>query len=181
MDENRSNRADSGPLDDLSPTLRRAVEGIVRDPPPADVASRALAAARQVGLSQPKGEGPQLPWHRRTAWRVLAVAASVAIVAALAWWHWGGRSDQQVVIEPPRTPDVPSHDRPNAPDSQPLPQGPKAPPGDRLPTMWAYDQAARQSDESLEALLDRDARRVLRPDPQPIQAGALLALLRQTL
>jgi hypothetical protein len=165
MDENRLDRAGTGPLDDLSPALRRAVEGVLRDPPPEDVTSRALAAARQIGVPRPEADGPTLRWHPRAAWRVLAVAASIGLIAALVWWHWGGPPDRHVVVNPPPSPIGPGN-------PQPIPQGPEAPQGHRLPTMWAYRQAARQSAEALDAMLAQDARWVLHPEPQSFQVGA---------
>jgi len=173
MDENRLDRARTTPPDDLSAALRRAVEAALRDPPPEAVTSRALAAARQVGAPRPEAENPTLRWRPRAAWRVLAVAASIGFVAGLVWWRWCGPSDRQVVTKPPspvEPGDVPS-----------IPQGPEAPRGDRLPTLWAYRRAAERSPEALDAMLDQDARWVLRPEQQPFQAGASLRSIRQTL
>ena len=130
MDENRVDPAGTDPLEDLSPGLRRAVEGVLRDPPPEDVTSRALAAARRIPVLRPEAAGPNLRRRPRPAWRVLAVAASIGLVAGLAWWHWRGPSDGQVATKPP---------------------GAETPSGDRLPTLWAYRQAAEQSPEALEA------------------------------
>jgi hypothetical protein len=164
MDENRLDRARTGPPDDLSTALRRAVEEIVRNPPPEDVTNRALAAARQIGVRRPEAEGPALRRRPRVAWRVLAVAASIGLVAVLVWGRRGAPPDAEVVKAGP-----------------PAQQRIDAPPGDRLPTLWAYRQAAGQSAEALDAMLDRDARWVLRPEPQPFQAGASLGSIRQTL
>jgi len=173
MDENRFERDGAGPPDDLSPALRRAVDGVLRDPPPDDVTSRALAAARQLGMQHPEAAISALR-RRRVVWQVLAVAASIGLVAALVWWRWGGPPDGQVVVQPPLSPI-------GAGNVQPIPQGPESPRGDREPSLWAYRQAAGQSSEALDAMLDRDARRLLRPEPRPIHAGASLASIRQTL
>jgi hypothetical protein len=173
MDENRVDPTGADPLEDLSPGLRRAVEGVLRDPPPEDVTSRALAAARQVPVLRPEAASPTLRRRPRPAWRVLAVAASIGLVAGLAWWHWRGPSDGQVATKPP-SPAAPG-------DVRPIPPGPGTPSGDRLPTLWAYRQAAEESPEALDAMLERDARWVLRPEPQSIQAGASLGFIRQTL
>jgi hypothetical protein len=163
MDENRVDPAGTGPLEDLSPGLRRAVEGVLRDPPPEDVTSRALAAARQVPVLRAEAAGPTLRRRLRPAWRVLAVAASIGLAAMLVWGRRGAPPGPEVAEKGP-----PAQQR-------------EAPPGDRLPTLWAYRQAAEESPEALGAMLDRDARWVLRPEPQSFQAGASLGFTRQTL
>jgi hypothetical protein len=173
MDENRFDRNSADPADRLSPALRRAVDGIVRDPLPDDVTRRALAAARQIGVPYSGAAGPALQRRPRAAWRVLAVAASIGLVAGLVWWRWGGPPDGRVVVQPP----VPS----GPGNVQPLPQRPETPRGDRLPSLWAYRQAAGQSAEALDAMLDQDARDILRPEPHPFQAGAPLGFPPQTL
>ncbi len=171
MKEDRIDGEGAGRTDDLSPTLRRAVNGILRDPPPDDVTCRALAAARQVRVLAPvEGSG-----HRRKASRllgVLAIAAALGLVAASAWWHWGGRPNQQANVGPPQH--GPDNVRPTAPERG-------AGEGDRLPSLWAYRQAARVSTDALDVMLDHDAHRVLRPDKQPFAAGTSLDGLRQTL
>jgi hypothetical protein len=172
MDKNRPDRSDDGPADDLGPALRRAVDGILRDPPPDDVMSRALAAARRVGRHDPETEVAALRRPPRVVWRVLAVAASIGILAGVAWWRWGGSSDRQMANRPP--PVGSDHVRPAV-------EGPEMPRGERQPSLWAYRQAAWQSAEAFDAALDRDARCLLRPDPQPAEAGVSLESTRQTL
>jgi len=173
MDENRFDRPDASPADDLGPALRRAVDGVLRDLPPDDVTSRALAAARQVESHDPEDAVAALRRPPRAAWRVLAVAASIGLVAGLAWWRWGGSPNNSMVSRP-LSPVGPG----NVPS---IPQGPETPHGDRRPSLWAYRQAAWQSAEALDAALDRDARRLLRPEPHPVEAGASLTSIRQTL
>ena len=97
MDKNRSDRG-SGPADDLSPTLRQAVKRVVRDPPPDDVSARALAAARRLGVSHPAAA--RAVRRHGMVWRMLGVAASIALVAALAWWYWRGTPEEHVVLQP---------------------------------------------------------------------------------
>lgn len=171
MDENRIDRGGgSGSAADLSPILRRAVEKIVRDSPPEDVSSRALAAARQIGLSH-RAAAAGLR-RRRMAWRVFCLAASVALAVASAWWYWSGLRDGQVAIQPP----------PVGPGSGwSSTEDPQIAPADHPPSLWAYREAAAQSMEAFEAMLDQDAHCVLRPEPQPFHAAALFGAIRQTL
>jgi hypothetical protein len=170
MNKTQFDRGDSGSADDLSPTLRRAVEDVLRKPPPDDVSARALAAARRIGVSHPVA-GRALR-RRPVAWGLLGVAASAGLAVALVWWYSRGTREEQVVIQPQRT---------EPGNIQPIPPDPRTNQTDRLPSLWAYRQAAGQSAETLDALLDQDAHRVLRPDPQSVQAGALLGVIGQTL
>ena len=173
MVENRENRPDASRADDLSPALRRAVEEVLRDPMPDSVTSRALAAARQVGRRIPDDATPTLRRPPPAVWRVLAVAASIGLLAGLAWWRWGGSPGSPTVSR------APSSVRPG--HVQPIPDGPETREGDRRPSLWAYRQAARQSADALDAALDRDARSLLRPEPRPVHAGASPASIQQTL
>ena len=157
MDENRIDHDRTSPSDELGPALRRAVDAVLREPMPEGLTDRSLTAARRLQTPCPE---PQTPPSRRrqvVAWRVLALAASIGLVAALVWWRWGGPPGPEVVENGPLPP-------------QPI----EAPTGERLPTLWAYRQAAGQSPQALDAMLDRDARWMLRPEPQSFQAGALL-------
>jgi len=180
MDENPLDRDRAFPLDDLSPALRRAVERVLREPMPENLAERALAAARRVEAQPPQPRGLALRRGPRTAWPVLALAASIGLVAVLVWSRWGGQPDPNVVQAPSNAnPGVPQPVL--LPEPPPVSPGPVALPGDRLPTLWAYRQAAGQSPEALDALLDRDARWMLRPEPQSFHAGASLGAVPLTL
>jgi hypothetical protein len=172
MNENRIDRDRTAPLDDLSPALRRAVDAVLREPMPEGLTDRSLAAARRLQTLCPE---PQTPPSRRrqvTAWRVLALAASIGLVALLVWGRWGGPPGPNVAKKS-TTPSETREGDPFTPDPGAILPVPEAPPVDRLPTMWAYRQAAGQSPQALDAMLDRDARWVLRPEPKSFQAGAL--------
>lgn len=185
MDENRGDRDRTSPLDDLGPALRRAVEGVVRRPVPEDLTDRALASARRARMPRPDAEEAAQTaawrWRPRTAWPVWALAASIALVAVLVWWHGRGLPDRHVVIKSPTTTIGPGDTQPVPPALPPHPRKPQAPPGDRLPTLWAYRQAVGQSAGALEAMLDEDARRLLRNQPQPLDKGASLRFVPETL
>ena len=56
MAQKRLDGQDGGPLDELRPDVRLAVERLLRDPVPRDVTNRALEAARRVEISSAKAE-----------------------------------------------------------------------------------------------------------------------------
>jgi len=157
MDERRLDRRGGGLPDDLGPALRRAVEGVLRDPPPEGLTARALAAARQVESSHSTAARPALGRHRRATWWGVAVAASIGVAAALALWHWDGWLPKPVAVQPAPV---------GSGNVEPAPHNPETMPDGRRPSLWAYRQAARQSEEALDEALDRDARQVLAPGSQ---------------
>lgn len=172
MDEKRFDRRGGGPPDDLGPALRRAVEGVLRDPPPEGLTARALTAARHVGSSHSAVARPALGRRRRTAWRVLAVAASIGVAAALALWHWDGWLHKPVAVHP--APAGPGH-------VESAPHNPETPPAGRRSSLWAYRQAARQSEEALDEALDRDARHVFASGSQAPESWVRPDSVRQML
>jgi hypothetical protein len=169
MDESRFDPDSVRPMDELSPALRWAVEQVLREPMPEDLAERSLGAARRLQEPRPEPPRPSSRGRQAMTWRVLAVAASIGLVAVLVWWRWAGAPGPEVGNHSPTPPG-----RSQEPlEPQPIPPTPEPTPLERPPTLWAYRQAAGRSAEALDALLDRDARWVLRPEPQSFQAGAI--------
>jgi len=99
----------------------------------------------------------------------LAVAASIGVAAALALWHWDGWFQRPVAVRP--APVGPGY-------VEPAPHGFEAPPAGRRPSLWAYRQAARQSEEALDESLDRDARHVFASGSQPAESRIRPASVR---
>jgi hypothetical protein len=149
------------PLEELSPALRDAVESVLNDPMPEELTGRVLVAARRRVT-----RSTRLPTRRITSWAVLATAASIALIALAMHFH-AGRTPNGPLVQSPQPPvmrkDVPA-----------------ASPND-LPTAWAYTQAARQSPEALDALLDRHARQSISANPRSSPEQASLRSIRQTL
>jgi len=145
----------SHPGNELGPELRRVVEGIVGDPLPTGLVSSALERARQTVVTEAE-TGPKASErsrvYRATIWSLAAAASIGAVVLA---WHY------RPAVSPP----------PNQPIAVAMPQTRTAIPND-APTVWAYREALGQSPEAMEAMLERDARQTLRPEPQSVQASA---------
>ena len=157
----RAENSGRPPLEELSPGLRDAVECVLSDPMPEELTSRALEAARhRVTRDTRKAR------RRITSGALLATAVSIALIALAVHFQTGRTRDGQAVVSP----------RPPVIREEILPASAKD-----LPTAWAYTQAARQSPEALDALLDRHARQSISADPQFSPDKASLGSIRQTL
>ena len=154
MADRGTHRSGRHPRDELCPELRRAVEGIVQEPPPEDLMLRALERARRQVAMHAEGElGP--PGRRRVRRAVfwsLVAAASLGVVVL----NWLNRPSASFPPHQPTPVALPQRQMTIAPD---------------LPTAWAYHEVLGQSPEALELMLDRHARQTLRPEPQSFQAN----------
>ena len=131
--------------DELSGELRKAVEAVLHDDPPTDWAEETLASLRQRNVQTAPGRRRHL-----AAWIAVGIAASIVIVI-LSIRPWSSDRGTSVVEAPPEAPERP----------------PEKPQTDLVrPTLWAYQQAARQSPETLDALLDQHARELLQPSSE---------------
>jgi hypothetical protein len=130
-----SNRRD--PSEGLDPALRDAVQRILNDPMPSGLTSRATEAARRIATGY-----PTRPAHRMRPWSVAAIAASITLVVLIVHFQAGKRPGDQA-------------GKPAAHENVATAEL------NDLPTAWAYTQAARQSPEALEALLDRQVRALI--------------------
>ncbi len=161
MAAERGHNRDRPPLEELSPELRGAVERVLSDPVPDDFTRRALEGARgRVPRARQKFA------RRNLVWVLLGTAASIGAIVLVLWLR-GGRAREEQAVKVPAS-------RAAARDVPAAAAG-------YLPTAWAYDRAARQSPEALDALLDRHARQALAADPQSLRAGASFRSLRQML
>lgn len=144
------------PHDELGPELREAVEAVSQDEPPADWAEETLNKLRQRSSMPARRH-----WQRVATWLVLATAACLLIVVALNR-TWSPRDGQDIVQQAPgredKTPELALSDP-------------------REPTLWSYRQAAQQSPEELDELLDRHAGQLLRPSSEAKLAGLWEELL----
>jgi hypothetical protein len=141
----------ANPNDELGPELREAVEAVLDDDPPTDWAEDTLESLRQ----RTPRTGPR-PSRRLAAWIALAAAASILV--AVLW------TSPRIVNNAPDVVGQPSGRLETTPA---LEQSDAA-----QPTLWNYQQAARQSPEALDALLDKHARQLLRPSTEA-ELGAL--------
>jgi hypothetical protein len=140
--------------DELAPELREAVKAVLHDEPPREWAAETLDKLRR------HSSRPAPRQLRRTAtWIALAAAACFLAVVVLHRTESpdGGR---EVVREAPGRQD----------EAIELAHG-------DAPTLWVYRQAARQSPEALDALLDKHAGQLLRPSSDVELAGLWEELL----
>jgi hypothetical protein len=155
MKTHRTDQDDRSPLNELSPELRRIVEGIVRRSPPDKLAQRILSGiprpekATTADRPQPLGRWRQ---RRVVRWNVgeataIGVTACTLVVLAVSVLFW--RVPKTVVV--PQTPAATRQE---------------------LPTAWAYHAAMAQSPEAVDTLLTRHARQVLCPEPELLRAHA---------
>jgi hypothetical protein len=162
MKTHRTDQDDGSPLNELSPELRRIVEGIVRKSPPDRLAQRILSGiprpekATPVDRRQPLGPRRQ---RRVVRWNVakataMGVTACTLVVLAVSVLFW--RVPKTLVV--PQTPTATAQD---------------------LPTAWAYHEAMAESPEAVDSLLARHARQVLCPERASIPACAFPHSLRQ--
>ena len=140
------------PTEELSPQLRRAVEGILDDHPPEELMRRSIEQAR---LRRPPARRLRRP---RVA--ALAALAAAAFAGVLVWLEFrdGGNAQEQIAEE-------------KHPVRQAVPVEEAAGAGETLPTLWAYHQAARRAPEALDALLDAHAERLGASDPESLRIG----------
>ena len=110
-----------------------AVVRVRNRPMPEEVTRCALAAARHRAPHNP-GE----PRHRATFWAITATAASIALITLAVHFHAGHRAGDRAGTSP----------EPMIGEDIGIASA------NDLPTAWAYVQAARQSPEALEELLD---------------------------
>lgn len=154
---------DDPPLDELSPGLRKAVDAVLRDGPPEELTRRCLDAARR---RRPAKAGRPA---RRAVYLVAFAAAACVAAALLVWQFRGGGPGREPIARPPSAPQkVPS---PEQPVDTPQPS----------PTWWAYHQAARQSPEALEALLDEHADQLALSGPTSWRFGVPVDSQTETL
>ena len=115
---------------ELSPGLRDAVLCILNDPMPEDLTCRGVDAVRRRVARYPRNTD-----RRIMSWIGPAIAASIAFFAVAAYIH-AGRG-----VRSPIRPAAGEHVATAI--------------AVELPTAWAYMQAAGQSPQALDALLDR--------------------------
>ena len=165
------------PLEELSLALRCAVERIVSSPVPGDLTRTALADARD---RMPR---PRPTYARRSLLCGSLVAVALVGVVAIAWQFRGGRSSNEQSLAKPLAPEALATSGPSASDARlsaaqsggnSTRAGQPTPAHVYLPTAWAYCQAARQSPEALDAILDCHAHQAMTAERQSISAGTLL-------
>ena len=147
-------------LEELAPGVREAVDCVLNDPMPDDLTRHALESLRHQTSQYPRKSR-----RRIMSWTVPAIAASIVLIVLAAYFRAvqtnGGRSVTSPVLPTTR------HDAAaSANDSQ---------------TAWAYTQAARQSPEALDALLDRQSRQSITANSRFLPEQASLRSIRQTL
>jgi hypothetical protein len=152
------NRRD--PSEELDPALCDAVQRILNDPMPPGLTARTLEAARRGSAGYPKR-----PAHRMRRWSVAAIAASIALVVLIAHFRAGERPGDQAGTPP----EPAAHENVATAELS------------DLPTAWAYTQAARQSPEALEALLDRQVRALIAANRQLPPEESWVRSIGQTL
>ncbi|MHC4402671.1 MAG: hypothetical protein ACYTG0_23665 [Planctomycetota bacterium] len=138
----------ANPNDELGPELREAVEAVLHDEPSADWAEATLEELRR---GSPRTAPRRL--RRFAVWTTLAAAACVLafVLLRVSWLFHDGR-------------EVGGDPRERREETPVLARSDLA-----EPTLWAYQQAARQSPEALDELLDRHAGQLLHPssDDEP--------------
>ena len=130
-------------LEELGPELRHAVESVLHEVPPADWAEQTLDRLRQRSpRTAPRKSRHIVMW--------IALVAAACLVAFVMLNQSGVKDDGSEVAR-----DVPERQevQPTVEDNLPP------------PTLLAYQMAARQSPEALEALLDQHAGQLLPPSP----------------
>jgi hypothetical protein len=149
-------RGHASPNDELGSELREAVEAVLYDDPPTDWAEETLESLRQRGLRT-------APRQSRRFATCIALAAAASIVAAiLSSRPWLADKGPEVVDKPLEHPE----------------EAPAFVQSDAVqPTLWAYQQAVRQSPEALDALLDKHARQLLHPSSRAELGGLWQELL----
>ncbi len=139
------------PNQELGPELRQAVEAVLHDEVPPDWAEETLDKFRRLSPRTAPRKS------RRFAYWISLAAAACIVAIVLLGRSWLSDDGREVVKNPP--------DRPK-----------EAPPSVQSdvvqPTLWAYRQAARQSPETLDELLDRHAGQLLHR-PSETDPGAL--------
>jgi hypothetical protein len=143
------------PLNELSPELRQAVEGLIAEPPPEGLMQRALDLARRQVTAEPS-QRPRPPDRRLPRRPRPWNAANVASIAMAA-------CTLVLLLFSPFVLRMPC--------SKVIPQMPAAI-GQDLPTAWAYHRAIAQSSEAMDSLLARHARDMLRPEAKPFLVQA---------
>lgn len=172
----REEPSDPRILEELSPGLRDAVEQVLRDSMPEDLVRCALERA-QCRLTPGEHHRAESATDRRIRasgynqkrmvfWTLLATSASIGLIAIVMHFRASGTDSRHVV-------------------SVPLQQvagskGPASSDGN-VPTAWAYTQAARQSPEALDALLDLHVTRSFSADRWSCPEQASLRAVRQAL
>ena len=146
----------ANPSDELGPELLEAVHAVLRHEPPTDWAEESLERLRQRGRPSPPRKS------LRVAVRIVLAVAACVVVVLLVGRSW-------LADNSPETVDDASERRKGTP---------MLPPSDLTgPTLWAYREAAQQSPEALDELLDRHARQLLRPSSEAELAALWQELL----
>ena len=168
MSHNIPQQGNACPNDELGPELRDAVDAVMHDELPTDWASETLEGLRnQPPQHQPFQATPRKTSRRAKLIALAAVAASLVLVVQFE--RLGMFEDVKRLVSNVFTgPEIPEDGNPE--DGQgPVDEPPKPPtevvvpadPDTILPTLWAYQQAVRQSPEALDALLDEHADQLL--------------------
>ncbi len=139
------------PGDELSPSLRKAVERVRQSSPSDEVMSRALDQARFRLANEVEQPAVRRPSKYSRRW-LLAVAAAAIAGAVVLLRFPSGINPQREVVRPERP-------------IRPAEEG-RTEPIEELPTLWAYHLSAQRSPEDLDDLLAAHADRysVSRPD-----------------
>jgi hypothetical protein len=136
-------------FDELSPEMRRVVEGIARESPPHELSQQILESVRRQKPTR-AALRPHSIERRATRWNFAAATAVAVAVCVLVLF-----SVSLFVARVPNVAVVPQMQTAVAQD---------------LPTAWAYHRAIGQSPEAIDALLARHARQVLCPEPSVSRA-----------
>ena len=143
------------PLDELAPALRGAVERIVSDSPPEDLSQRIIEGLRHH-------EPPAVRHKARRLAVYVALAAAACLGGVLLVRQFrpvdvneGQFTEDEAPVDPAES-EEPKLEL--AADSFP-------------PTLWAYHQAARQSPEDLDSLLDQHAEQLALSVPESLRMG----------
>lgn len=156
MSEKPYPRDDDGPLDELSPRLRKVVEEIAAEQPPEDLGHQTLSRLRGQGPPTIRSRTRQI-----TIYAGWAVAAGV-LLAVSVW----------LLLPNPAEPDGPTV----------VSVEPRREPAETTaPNWWSFHQAARRSPEELEALLDRHTHRMALSSPTSFTIANSGALFEETL
>jgi hypothetical protein len=145
--------------DELEPDLRNAIDAVLKDDPPSDWMEESLDKLRQT-RHQPG------PGKSRGVIAAIVLATAACVLVVLFMNPFRTNDDGQEYVDQPE--DAPEQELVNEEPIVPERFDRDAP---VRPTLWAYQQAAIDSPETLDELLEEHAGRLLRPTSDRELAG----------